>query len=166
MVPKLKEFIEDHIDLIEEKRWSAVYSYAKAEIPFQVGNLSYNLIKAGVNPLDDINRVPSEMFCDAQELREIELPENILAIMRQAFKNCYQLTKLVLPLAIESIDETAFEGCYELKEVIYKGTAQELLNKVNITEKMFWDTEIGTITCSDADIMVRFDDYVQIKERT
>lgn len=166
MTQKTKEFIEEHIDLIEEKRWQALYSYAQAEIPFQVGNLSYNLINAGVNPLNDLNRVLPEMFCNASNLSEIELPENITKIMRQAFKSCYMLNKIILPESIQSIDETAFEGCYELKEVIYKGTATELLNKVNITENMFWETEIGTITCSDADIQVGFDDYVQIKERT
>ena len=166
MVPKLKTFIEEHIDLIEEKSWQALYSYAQAEIPFQIGNLSYNLIEAGINPLEDLNRVLPEMFCDASELSEIELPENITKIMRQAFKSCYMLNKIVLPKSIESINESAFESCYELRQIIYKGTTKEFIDNVKPTTNMFYDTATETINCADGDVDFDSDGDVIVKGRT
>ena len=164
MVPKLKEFIEEHIDLIEEKRWSALYSYAQAEIPFQVGNLSYNLIKAGVNPLEDLNRILPEMFADSM-IDELFIPENITRIQRQAFQSCYFLTKITLPSSIINIDVTAFKGCYELDKIIYEGTATDFIEKIKPITDIFWDCKTGRINCSDADIVIDFDGTVSVEEK-
>ena len=164
MVQKLKTFIEEHIDLIEQKRWHALYSYATAEIPFQIGNLSYNLLKAGINPLEDLNRVLPEMFCNAMDLHEIEIPSNVTKIMRQAFMNCYHMTKIKIPKSVITIDDTAFSGCYYLDDIQYEGTTTEFLNSVNPSSKLFDDTEKGIVQCSDARILFDFDGTVKILE--
>lgn len=166
MVPQLKTFIEEHIDLIEHHRWSGLYSYAKAEIPFQIGNLSYNLIKAGINPLDDLNVIYSEMFCDSSELEEITIPNNITEIKRQAFMNCYVLKSVTIPKSVKVIDDTAFKGCYELETILFEGTAHELIDGIKITTKTFWDAATGTIQCSDYDVIVDFDGTLSIEEET
>ena len=163
MTPKLKQFIEEHIDLIENGRWHALYSYAASEIPFQVGNLSYNLLQAGVNPLNELPRVLPDMFNRAGVLTELELPENITSIMRNAFKDCYMLKKIVLPASLETIDNTSFKGCYELEEIIYKGTAKQFMNNIEPTTDMFWDCNTGTIKCSDKNIFIDFDGTISIE---
>lgn len=164
MTPRLKKFIEEHIDLIENGRWHALYSYASSEIPFQVGNLSYNLLQAGVNPLNDLPRVLPDMFNSAGELTELELPENIISIMRNAFKDCYMLKKIVLPSSLETVDNTSFKGCYELEEIVYKGTAKQFMNNIEPTTDMFWDCKTGTIRCSDKNIFIDFDGTISIEE--
>ena len=166
MVPKLKTFIEEHIDLIEQKRWQALYSYATAEIPFQIGNLSYNLLQAGINPLEDLNRVLPEMFCNAMDLHEIEIPSNVTKIMRQAFMNCYYMTKIKIPKSVTSIDDTAFSGCYDLADIQYEGTTTQFLNEIKPTAKMFADVKTGIIECSDAKILVDFDGTIKILEES
>ena len=164
MVPKLKTFIEEHIELIEKKRWQALYSYATAEIPFQIGNLSYNMLQAGVNPLEDLNRVLSEMFCNSMELHEIIIPSNITKIMRQAFMNCYYLTKINIPKSVTFIDDTAFLGCYYLEDIQYEGTTTDFLNNIKPTYEMFKDTKKGIVECSDAKVIFDFDGTVNIIE--
>ena len=164
MVPKLKSFIEEHIDLIEQKRWQALYSYAMAEIPFQIGNLSYNLLQAGINPLDDLNRVLPEMFCNAMELHEIEIPSNVTKIMRQAFMNCYYMTKIKIPKSVITIDDTAFSGCYDLEDIQYGGTTKDFLNNIKPTTKMFVETKNGIVECSDAKLLFELNGTVKILE--
>ena len=164
MVPKLKSFIEEHIDLIDQGRWQALYSYAAAEIPFQIGNLSYNLIKAGIDPLKDLNRILPEMFCDSM-IYELVIPENITRIQRQAFKSCYFLTKITLPSSITHIEDTAFDGCYELEDIVYQGTTTEFISNIKPTTRMFRDTKTGIIECLDADLLVDLDNTVKVMER-
>ena len=47
MVTALKNFIEENIDLIEQKKWKDLYDLASVHIPFQIGNLTTNLMYAG-----------------------------------------------------------------------------------------------------------------------
>lgn len=164
MLPKLKTFIEEHIDLIEQKRWQALYSYATAEIPFQIGNLSYNLLQAGINPLEDLNRILPEMFCNAMELHEIKIPSNITRIMRQAFMNCYYLTKITIPKSITNIEDTAFSGCYDLADIEYEGTTTEFLNIISPNSNLFEDTKNGIVSCSDAKLLFDFDGTIKLIE--
>lgn len=164
MVPQLKTFIEEHIDLIEQKRWQALYSYATAEIPFQIGNLSYNLLQAGINPLEDLNRVLPEMFCNAMELHEIVIPSNVTKIMRQAFMNCYYMKKIKIPKSVITIDDTAFSGCYDLEDIQYEGTTIDFLNNIKPTAKMFEDVRLGIVECSNAKLLFELDGTVKILE--
>ena len=127
MVTALKNFIEEYIDLIETKNWRALYSHAQTDIPFQIGNLTTNLMKAGINPLDDLDVVLPEMFADSM-LQKIELPVQISVIKRQAFKNCYELKEITLPPALLRIDDQAFDDCYDLHTIRYPGTIKKLKN--------------------------------------
>lgn len=154
MVTALKNFIEAYIDLIETKNWRALYSHAQTEIPFQIGNLTTNLMYAGINPLDDLDVVLPEMFADSM-LKQIELPIQISVIKRQAFKNCYELREITLPASIIRIDDEAFRDCYELRNIKYKGTMKHLKMSFPNWEhfsKLFDDCATAFIYCTDGDI--------------
>lgn len=157
----LKKFIERHIQMIEKEDWENLYYFARMEIPFQIGNLSCNLIQAGINPLDKLDRVLPEMFCEAQILHNIELPSNIKSIKNQAFKNCYELKQIILPQALSYISETAFEGCYELEDIQYKGTASQLMD-ISITN-LFVDTKGQAIKCSNGVLIFHDDGTVEFE---
>ena len=92
MTQNLKNFIESNIDLIENKNWRDIYDLASVHIPFQIGNLTANLMKAGIDPLDDLDVVLPEMFAEGF-IDEVVLPVHISVIKRQAFMNCYMLKK-------------------------------------------------------------------------
>ena len=164
MVPKLKTFIEEHIDLIEQKRWQTLYSYATEEIQFHIGNLSYSLLNAGINPLNDLNKVLPEMFCNAMDLHEIEIPSSVTEIQQHAFMGCYYLKKIKITGSVTTIDDTAFSGCYALEDIQYEGTTTEFLNNINISSKLFEDTKKGIVECSNAKLLFDFDGTVQIIE--
>ena len=154
MVTILKNFIEENIDLIEQKKWRDLYDLASVHIPFQIGNLTTNLMYAGVNPLDDLEVVLPEMFSNSM-LQKIELPVQISVIKRQAFKNCYELKEITLPPALIRIDDQAFNDCYDLHTIKYSGTMKHLRTSFPNWEhfsKSFYDCATNFIHCADGDV--------------
>lgn len=154
MVTALKNFIEENIDLIEQKNWRDLYDLASVHIPFQIGNLTTNLMYAGINPLDDLEVVLPEMFAESM-IQKIELPVQIAVIKRQAFKNCYELKELTLPPALLRIDNEAFANCYELHTIKYPGTIKKL--KMSFPDwkhfsELFYDCATVLIYCTDGEV--------------
>ena len=153
MITVLKKFIEKYINLIEQKNWYTLYSHAQTDIPFQIGNLTTNLMKAGINPLDDLDVVLPEMFADSM-LKQIELPIQISVIKRQAFKNCYVLKEITLPPSITKIEAEAFRDCYELDTIKYLGTVQHLKMSFPNWEhfsSLFYESPVCSIQCTDGE---------------
>ena len=153
MVTALKKFIEKYIDLIEASDWRTLYNHAYEAIPFQVGNLTTNLIHAGINPLDDLEVVLPEMFAESM-IQKIELPVQISVIKRQAFKSCYELREITLPAALIRIDDEAFANCYELHTIRYPGTIKHLKMSFPNWEhfsKLFDDCATALIYCTDGE---------------
>ena len=154
MITALKNFIEENIDLIEQKNWRDLYDLASVHIPFQIGNLTTNLMYAGINPLDDIEVVLPEMFADSM-IEQIELPVQISVIKRQAFKNCYVLKEITLPAAIIRIEDEAFRDCYDLHTIKYQGTIKHLKMSFPNWEhfsKLFDDCATALIYCTDGEV--------------
>lgn len=154
MVTILKNFIEENIDLIEQKNWRDLYDLASVHIPFQIGNLTTNLIYAGINPLDDLEVVLPEMFAESM-IQKIELPVQIAVIKRQAFKNCYELKELILPPALLRIDNEAFANCYNLHTIKYPGTIKKLKMSFPNWEhfsELFYDCATAFIDCTDGEV--------------
>ena len=154
MVTALKNFIEENIDLIEQKNWRDLYDLASVHIPFQIGNLTTNLMYAGINPLDDLDVVLTEMFAESM-IRNIELPVQISVIKRQAFKNCYELREVTLPVALIRIDDEAFANCYELHTIRYQGTIKHLKMSFPNWEhfsKLIDDCATNLIYCTDGEV--------------
>lgn len=150
MVTALKNFIENHIDLIENNDFTNLYIDAKEEIPFQIGNLTTNLMHAGINPLDHLNRVVPEMFSNSM-INEIELPDNITKIKSQAFLDCFQLSSISIPVSVTEIHDTAFKGCYKLDQIVYEGTVEQWKD-LNVSWATFIDCKAVVITCKDGEV--------------
>lgn len=154
MVTILKNFIEKYIDLIEAKDWRTLYNHAYEEVPFQVGNLTTNLMHAGINPLDDLDVVLPEMFADSM-IQNIELPVQISVIKSQAFKNCYELKEVTLPPALIRIGLEAFANCYDLHTIRYPGTIKQLKMSFPNWEhfsRLFDDCATNLIYCTDGEV--------------
>lgn len=154
MVTILKNFIEEYINLIEAGEWRTLYNHAYEEIPFQLGNLTTNLMHAGINPLADLDVVLPEMFAESM-IQKIELPVQISVIKRQAFMNCYELREVTLSPALLRIDDEAFANCYELHTIRYPGTIKHLKMSFPNWEhfsKLFDDCATAFIHCNDGDV--------------
>lgn len=152
MRDSVKHFIENHIELIENDDFKSMYIQAESQIPSQIGNLTVNLIKAGINPLDSLSTVWRFMFADSM-IDTIYIPDNIEKIDSQAFRSCYFMTDISLPQKLQFIHQYAFFACYELSHIEYRGTVEEF-KKINIHSSTFMDCATNTIHCSDGDVIV------------
>lgn len=80
-----------------------------------------------------------ENFARAQSsIREVEIPEGVIAIDKQAFRDCFNLKIVVLPKSIQKIGENAFT-ITSLSVVKYKGSKsdREKINFISpVTEEI------------------------------
>lgn len=157
MRDNVKKFIEQNIQLIQNANWADVYNRAKVQIPWQVGNFSCALLHAGINPLEDIDRVFSDMFSSAEGLTQLIIPDHIKRLERAAFIDCFSLKQIQLPASLEFIHDGAFRGCYELEHITYNGTWSDFVNKVKPNRVTFHDCATNIINCTDGAIKIDSD---------
>jgi hypothetical protein len=130
MDSRIKEFIENNIDLIENNEWEEVYLNTKSDIP--VGELTTTLLEAGIDPLNYLNYIPYKYMVLAP-IKEFKIPTGITSIGDLAFFSCINLTSITIPDGVMSIGEGAFEDCSSL-------TSVTIGNSVTSIEKYaFWD---------------------------
>ena len=87
----VKEFIEKNINLIENEDWKTVYVNALLKLSeSSIGEFSYTMIKAGLNPLSGLDHIP-EGFLYRSDITSYEIPSNILSIHADAFMACHML---------------------------------------------------------------------------
>ena len=75
---------------------------------------------------EGITTVGDNVFNQAKNLEEVELPSTLKSIGRCAFASCEKLTTINFPYSLEKIDARAFANCYSLSSV----TLNEGLEKI------------------------------------
>ena len=166
MIPELKEFIEENIDLISDNEFNDVYNKIKS---YKFTRLfTEAMLEAEINPLNYIEAVPScylynsklkyidipvgiivinkYSFAGCYRLKEVTVPEGVIEISEGAFMGCDALKKLHLPSTLKYIDVGAFSGCRNLKEVTFAGTTKQWLNVKDNDSSLL---EHEPIKCSD-----------------
>lgn len=63
------------------------------------------------------NTIPESFFSDNNMLEEVTVPDNLVTIDANAFKNCKALKKVVMNEGLTTIYSDAFKNCVNLKEV-------------------------------------------------
>ena len=145
MIPELKQFIEENIDLITDNEFNDVYSKIAS---FSFTRLfTETMLEADINPLNYMEAVPSRYlyesklehidipvgiivinnysFADCRQIKEVTIPEGVIKIGEGAFYNCTSLEVLHLPSTLKYIDTGAFAMCRSLKEVTFAGTVKQ-----------------------------------------
>ena len=148
MIPELKKFIEENIDLINDNKFNDVYNKIKS---YKFTRLfTEAMLQAEINPLNYTEAVPSRYlyesklehiyipagiivinkysFAACHRLKEVTIPEGVIKIGEGAFMGCDALEKLHLPSTLKYIDVGAFGGCKNLKDVTFAGTTKQWLN--------------------------------------
>lgn len=116
------KFIEDNIEKIDNNRWEDLYSDLENKCIFggwsseHVGDFTAKILSAGINPLDYLTKVPRRFLFEAeleQDLRKLEIPNNIDTILLGAFHSS-NLTDIILPDTIKHIEEPVWGNDQEL----------------------------------------------------
>lgn len=139
MTIRTKQFIENHIDLIDEENWEEIYSDA---YEFGVGELTEILMQIGLNPLLKLTKVPKEYLLYSS-VQSIEIPNNITSIGTEAFFRCENLTDIKLNEGLEIIHAAAFAECSKLSSIVLPNSLEY------IESEAFAETPLKQITIPD-----------------
>ena len=166
MIPELKQFIEENIDLISDNEFNDVYNKIKS---YKFTRLfTEAMLEADINPLNYTEAVPPRYlyesniqhvdipvgiivinkysFACCRKIKEVTIPEGVIKIGEGAFYNCTSLEFLHLPSTLKYIDTAAFAMCTRLKEVTFAGTVKQWI-KVKDNDGSLLQRE--PVKCSD-----------------
>jgi hypothetical protein len=95
---EVKEFIERHIDKIENNDFFGLFETAATALPMyeDVGELSKLLEDAEIYPLDTLDCIPTAYFAGRDDIEKYMTPNNIVEVRSRAFQNCGNLDQLIL----------------------------------------------------------------------
>ena len=166
MIPELKQFIEENIDLISANEFNDVYNKIKSYTFTRL--FTEAMLAAEINPLNYTEAVPPRYlyesniqhvdipvgiivinkysFADCRQIKEVTIPEGVIKIGEGAFMSCDALEKLHLPSTLKYIDAGAFQWCMNLKEVTFAGTTKQWLA---VKDKDGSLLQFEPIKCSD-----------------
>ena len=149
MKEKIKKFIEDNINLINQNKWEEVYSNARDLYP-HVGEFTEALLNCGINPLEQgLNYMPIYFLANSK-IEQFIIPNHIPNISYCAFSWCKSLRNITIPNSVTSIEHQAFNGCHSLTDINYIGTKKEALTKLKVKNKIWRKySDIKKIICTD-----------------
>lgn len=122
---KVKEFIEDNIDLIEDNNW--VEFYEKAYITLKhPGELTRILLEANVHPLSEINVISYGYFMGYDDKPwSFYIPKHIEEIQPNAFADNHSLNSIYIPKSVKKIGTYIIQNDTALAHIFYEGSAEE-----------------------------------------
>lgn len=148
---EVKEFIEDNIDLIEDKAWDQIYDNAKFTLDSEsTGKFTEAMLAIGEDPLETLDYIPDYYLSDAK-IESFNIPNHIHELGEGCFSYS-SLREIVIPDSVTTIGMYAFYECPQLKRVTIPPTVKSIEGKV------FQHTDC-VIVCkqeSEANILARF----------
>ena len=178
MNEKLKQFINENIDLINEntkESWEEIYKKSN-QYYLLTGRLTNTLLTVGIDPASILGYIPVNYlgkgdiqnykiphnvidigdyafsYCD--KLENIEIPKSVLKIGYCSFAYCKSLNYVVIENNMIDVDDYAFQYCDNLKEVIYKGTKEEAFKCGLMKRRWRRGSPIEKIICIDGEILL------------
>lgn len=116
MDKEVKQFIQAHIDLIDDNDFEKLYRKASILTDADVGKLTTVLLEAGIDPLEHMNHVPEEYMCWC-DVKNLVIPDGFTGIGEDAFAGCSLLETITIPDSVTSIGKNAFSGCESLRSI-------------------------------------------------
>lgn len=151
---ELKEFIENNIELIEDRAWDQIYDNARLALDSEsTGNFTLAMLEIGEDPLETLDYIPDYYLSDAK-IESFNIPNHI----HELFEGCFSfssLKEIVIPDSVTTIGMYAFYACPQLKRVVIPPSVQ------HIEGNSFYLFE-GVIVCKEnsaAERIAKFYDY-------
>lgn len=121
---RLKIFLQSHKEDIDDNNFEEIYNDDDILMDdyFTMTKLFFSI---GINPLKYMSFVPAFYMEDFKDLEEIEIPEGIKEIGKEAFYGCTNLKKIYLPSTLQVIESAAFDNCGSLKDIYFNGTTEQ-----------------------------------------
>ena len=75
---------------------------------------------------DNVVAIGEEAFKDCIGLKKVQIPQSVTRIRKAAFQGCFDLIEVNIPTKIESIGELAFERCFSIKSLSLPSTLKSI----------------------------------------
>ena len=154
MIDKIKNIIENNIDLIDKndkESWEWVYK----KVYTYEGELTQTLLEVGIDPAEILGYIPN-LYLHNSTIDYYKIPDNVISIGYAAFADCENLKHITIPECVESIDDFTFINCKSLTEIIFKGTRQKAIRcRIGNKRTNSWreGSAIKKIICDDGVII-------------
>lgn len=103
----LQEFIEQHVEQIDQKDWITVYHDISKQYSVLAGRLTELLWKCDIHPEYDVVRLPDNFLAHADGISEWTVPDNIKQIGDSCFYGS-TLRQITIPEQVYNIGSKAF----------------------------------------------------------
>ena len=132
----LKQYIKEHLDLVDEEMYEELYSNCDT---YDRADLTEFLLSCGIKPDEYMTRLPdyylagsdihsyhisptinvieSWAFGLCSELEIIYIPDSVTRIGESVFESCSSLTRITIPDSVTSIGSAAFSYCSSLTSI-------------------------------------------------
>jgi hypothetical protein len=70
-----------------------------------------------------VREIGIDAFLLSVSMTRVYIPDSVVSIKMNAYKNCTELTAVTFPASVETIDFNAFRGCSKLAKVFFLGNA-------------------------------------------
>ena len=121
MDEKVKKFIEQNIDLIEQDKWEEIYK------KFPPKKFTETLIDARIDPASILGYLPPNYLFHS-DIEFFDIPDNCKYIGFGAFKYCYNLKTIQIPNNVEAIETYSFSCCRNLEEIFFNKSLKEIFS--------------------------------------
>lgn len=150
--PYVKDFIEEHIDLIEDHRFGELWEFAEEELTAFSHLVPHVLYEAGVNLMEYVGDTLPDGFMTDSDLKSIYVPDNISRIGGGAFSFTPNLEELSIPKKCQLGQEILFDSRCQV--IDYRGTLEEMHRFTNLFkcgEVQNWHTGSAVLFIRTAD---------------
>lgn len=103
---RTKTYIETYKDDLKREDLDSFYSHIKAKTLTPI--LTDTLIKAGIDPIDYLTKIPMEYGSGMPRFKKLIIPSKVRTIDEGSFRHCPDLVEVELPNGIISIKSEAF----------------------------------------------------------
>lgn len=148
---KLKNFINENIDLIDENNkeaWEEIYNKLSRSV-FPKGEFTQTILNSGINDPASIMRYIPKKYLIGSTIESYIIPSDVTSISEYAFFDCKSLMNVTIPDSILSIGYEAFCGCSNLKKIVIPGSV------TRISEHAFaWCENLTSVVIPDSVISI------------
>lgn len=113
---KFKEFVDENKEILNDNNFEEIYNKLYWESAQIVSNFTQLFYKAGINPLQFLNHIPS-CFLNMADITSFVIPNHIITIGNAAFYDCEKLEEIKLNKNLETIGSNVFAYCFSLKNI-------------------------------------------------
>lgn len=146
MNKRIKQFIEENIELIENNEFDDLYYYIRERNMF-VYDFTQCLLDSNIDPLPYMNQIVPSMFAHCL-CTNIYVPDNIEYIAERAFADCPNLGHVSIPNTVTALGSYLFVGTHSLTRLEFRGTKEQFFN---IKSRYLWNSNshVKRVVCTD-----------------